>query len=108
MAIIILPDAQEDIKALRRYMIRKWNLPIWVDAKREIFSRFEAIQSGKLNGFQIPELASLGSNTYQQTLTSHHRIVYEKENHKLVVYIVAGQQQDFKSLLQKRILNRST
>ncbi len=107
MAIIILPDAQEDIKALRRYMVKKWNLPMWVDAKREIFARFEAIQSGKLNGFQIPELASLGIDTFQQTLTSHHRIVYEKENHKLVVYIVAGQQQDFKSLLHRRILNRS-
>lgn len=107
MAIIILPDAQEDIKALRRYMVKKWNLPTWVDAKREIFARLEAIQSGKLNGFQLPELASLGIDTYQQTLTSHHRIVYEKENHQLVVYIVAGQQQDFKSLLQKRILNRS-
>ncbi len=107
MTIIILPDAQEDIKALRRYMLKKWNLPMWVDAKREIFSRFEAIQSGKLNGFQIPELASLGIDTYQQTLTSQHRIVYKKEPHKLVVYIVAGQQQDFKSLLQKRILNRS-
>jgi len=107
MVIIILPDAQEDIKALRRYMIKKWNLPMWVDAKREIFARFEAIQSGKLNGFQIPELASLGIDTYQQTLTSHHRIVYEKEHHKLVVYIVAGQQQDFKSLLHRRILNSS-
>lgn len=71
------------------------------------FTKFEAIQSGKLNGFQILELASLGIDTYQQTLTSHHRIVYEKENHKLVVYIVARQQQDFKSLLHRRILNRS-
>ena len=107
MAIIILPDAQEDIKALRRYMVRKWNLPMWGDAKREIFAHFEAIQSGKLNGFQIPELASLGIDTYQQTLTTHHRIVYEKESHKLLVYIVEGQRQDFKSLLHRRILNRS-
>jgi len=60
MAILILPDAQEDVKALRRYMVKKWNLPMWVDAKREMFARFEAIQSGKLNDFQIPELASLG------------------------------------------------
>lgn len=88
-------------------MLKKWNLPMWVDAKREIFTRFEAIQSGKLNGFQVPELASLGIDTYQQTLTSHHRIVYEKENHQLLVYLVAGQQQDFKSLLHRRILNRS-
>ena len=107
MAIIILPDAQDDIKALRRYMIKKWNLPMWVDAKREIFTRFEDIQSGKLNGFQIPELASLGIDTYQQTLTSHHRIVYEKERLNLLVYMVAGQQQDFKSLLNRRVLNRS-
>ena len=80
---------------------------MWVDAKREIFDRFEDIQSGKLNGFQIPELASLGIDTYQQTLTSHHRIVYEKERQHLVVYIVAGQQQDFTSLLGRRVLNRS-
>ena len=88
-------------------MIKKWDLPMWVDAKREIFTRFEYLQSGKLNGFQIPELASLGIDTYQQTLSSHHRIVYEKERQNLLVYKVAGQQQDFKSLLQRRILNRS-
>ena len=80
---------------------------MWMDAKREIFTRFEDIQSGRLNGFQIPELASLGIDTYQQTLSSHHRIVYEKERQNLLVYKVAGQQQDFKSLLQRRILNRS-
>jgi len=106
MAIIILPDAQEDIKALRRYMVKKWTLLMWVDAKRELFVRFEDIQSGKLNGFQIPELAAVGIDTFQQTLTSHHRIVFEKEPQKLVVYMVAGQQQDFKSLLSRRILNR--
>ncbi len=88
-------------------MVKKWNLPIWVDAKREIFGKFKDIRSGKLNGFQIPELASLGIDTYLQTLTSHHRIIYEKEGRNLFIYMVAGQQQDFKSLLQKRILNRS-
>ena len=107
MAIIILSDAQDDMKAFRRYMIKKWNLPMWVDAKREIFARFEDIHCGKLNGFQIPELASLGIDTYQQTLTSHHRIVFEKERQNLVVYLVTGQQQDFKSLLHRRMLNRS-
>ena len=107
MATIILPDAQDDIKALQRYMIKKWNLPMWVDAKREIFTRFEDIQSGKLNGFQIPELASVGIDTYQQTLTSHHKIVYEKQRQDLFIYMVAGQQQDFKSLLSRRVLNRS-
>jgi len=54
MAIIILPDAQEDIKALRRYMVKKWTLPMWVDAKRELFVRFEDIQSEKLNVFKYP------------------------------------------------------
>lgn len=107
MTIIIPPDAQNDLKALRRYMIKKWNLSLWVDAKREIFTRFEDVQSGRLNGFQIPELASLGIDTYQQTLTSHHKIVYEKDRQSLVVYMVAGQQQDFKSLLSRRVLNRS-
>ena len=89
MAIIILSDAQDDMKTLRRYMMKKWNLPMWVDAKREIFARFEDIHSGKLNGFQIPELASLGIDTYQQTLTSHHRIVYEKRTPK-VAYLHGG------------------
>ena len=106
MAIIILPGAQDDIKALRRYMLKKWDLPLWVAAKHEIFAKLEAIQSDKLNGFQIPELAHIGVDSYLQTLTSHHRIIYEKEAHTLTVHIVAGQRQDFKSLLQKRILNK--
>ena len=107
MAFLLFPDAEEDINARRRYMVKKGKLPLWLDARREIFARFEAIQSGQLNGFQIPELASLGIDTYQQTLTSLHRIVYEKEHHRLLVYIVAGQRQEFKSLLQRRKLHRT-
>jgi len=49
----------------------------------------------------------MGIDTYLQTLISHHRIIYQKEDAGLFVYLLAGQQQDFKSLLQKRILNRS-
>lgn len=106
MAIIILPDAQEDLLALQRYTLKQWSLELSDKAVNEIFNLLDQIEAGKRSGPPVPELAEVGITDYLGILTSHHRIVYRKIDDVVFVYIVAGQQQDFMSLLTRRVMQR--
>jgi len=106
MAIIILPDAQEDLLALQRYMLKQWSPELSTKAENEIFDLLDQIEDGKRSGQPVPELAEVGIIDYLGILTSHHRIVYRKIDGSIFVYIVAGQQQDFMNLLTRRVIQR--
>lgn len=106
MAIIILPDAQNDFLVLQRYMLKQWNAQLCEKAEDEIFGLLEQIEAGKRSGQAIAELTDIGMTDYQAVLTSHHRIVYRKIDEDIFVYIVATQQQDFMSLLTRRIMQQ--
>ncbi|AEC21968.1 plasmid stabilization system protein [Pusillimonas sp. T7-7] len=106
MAIIILPDAQEDLLALQRYMLKHWNPQLHEKAVDEIFNLLEKIETGRRSGQPVAKLVEVGITDYQAVLTSHHRIVYRKIDDIVFVYIVAGQQQDFMSLLTRRVMQR--
>jgi quercetin dioxygenase-like cupin family protein len=43
MAIIILPDAQEDLLSLQDYMLDKWGESAWVIAEDEFFEKLRLI-----------------------------------------------------------------
>ena len=49
MAIIVLPDAQEDLLWLQAYMLGKWSEDEWVQAENEIFDKLALVDSGLLS-----------------------------------------------------------
>ena len=46
MAIVILPDGQEDLLSLQEYMLDKWSEPDWLKAEDEIFEKLELVDTG--------------------------------------------------------------
>ena len=104
MAIIILPDAQADLLALQEYMLDKWGEVAWLKAEDEIFNKLENVDTGVFNGTPVQELASVGIMGYQNVYTSHHKLVYQRIGKHTYVYLVAAHQQDFPTLLMKRLL----
>jgi toxin ParE1/3/4 len=104
MAVIILPDAQEDLLALQEYMLDKWSEPDWLKAEDEIFDKLALVDSGFLTGSPVQELASVGIFEYLNVFTSHHKLVYRRVNADTYVYAVANHRQDFPALLMKRLL----
>ena len=104
MAIIILPDAQEDLLALQEYMLDKWSETDWLNAENEIFEKLALVETGFLTGAPVQELASVGIFDYQNVFTSHHKLVYRRVNADVYVYIIAAHRQDFPTLLMKRLL----
>lgn len=106
MTIIILPDAQDDLLALQHYMLKQWSPQLYDKAEDEIFGLLDQIAADKRSGQPVAELVDVGITDYQAILTSHHRIVYRIIDGVVFVYIVANRQQDFMSLLTRRVMQR--
>ncbi len=104
MAIIILPDAQDDLLWLQEYMLDKWSETEWLHAEDEIFEKLALVDTGLLTGAPVQELASVGIFEYQNIFTSRHKLVYRRINGDVYLYTVAGHQQDYPTLLMKRLL----
>ena len=104
MAIIILPDAQEDLLSLQEYMLNKWIETDWLNAENEIFEKLVLVDTGLLTGASVQELASVGIFEYQNVITSHHKLVYRRIDRDVYVYVIASHRQDFPTLLIRRLL----
>jgi plasmid stabilization system protein ParE len=46
MAVIVLPDAQEDLISLQEYMLNKWGEADWLKAEDEIFDKLVLVDTG--------------------------------------------------------------
>lgn len=104
MAIIILPDAQEDLFSLQEYMLDKWSETDWLNAENEIFEKLALVDTGLMTGAPVRELASVGIFEYQNVFTSHHKLVYRRIDGDVYVYVIASHRQDFPLLLIRRLL----
>ena len=104
MALIILPDAQEDLLSLQEYMLNTWSEADWLKAEDDIFEKLALVDTGFLTGAPVQELASVGIFDYQNVFTLHHKLVYRRINGDTYVYAIAGHRQDFPTLLMKRLL----
>ena len=104
MAVIILPDAQDDLLVLQEYMLDKWSEASWLKAEDEIFDKLAKVDSDRFNGTPVQELVSVGIRDYQNVCTSHHKLVYRRIVNDTYVYLVAGDRQDFTTLLIRRLL----
>lgn len=106
MVITILPDAQADLLDLQDYMLERWTPERWQAAEDDIFAQLVQVDSGFIIGPVVPLLASVGITDYRTVLSSHHRILYRQIDGDTVVYAVAGQVQDFQTLLLRRLFRR--
>jgi len=106
MAIVILPDAQADLLDLQDYMLERWTLELWLAAEDDIFAQLAQVDSGFITGPVVPLLANVGMTDYRTILSSHHRILYRQTEGNTYVYAVAGQTQDFQTLLMRRLFRR--
>lgn len=106
MAIVILPDAQANLLDLQDYMLERWTPELWLVAEDDIYAQLAQVDSGFITGPVVPLLASVGMTDYRTILSSHHRILYRQIDGDTFLYAVAGQMQDFQTLLLRRLFRR--
>lgn len=105
MSIVILPDARDDLLALQNYMLDRWTASLWLKSEGEIFQKLADLDSGFSSGTVVQAFADVGIFEYKTSVTSHHRILHRTIENTLYVYAIAGHQQDFQTLLMRRLFN---
>jgi toxin ParE1/3/4 len=103
MSIVLLPAAMDDLLSLQDYMLDRWTPELWIKAEDEIFKKLADLDSGLIQGAPVPELSAVGIRDYRTIVTSHHRVLYRLADNQTFVYAVAGHQQDFQTLLTRRL-----
>jgi len=59
MALIIFPDAQEDLLSLQEYMLNTWSEADWLKAEDDIFEKLALVDTVFLTGAPVQEQASV-------------------------------------------------
>jgi toxin ParE1/3/4 len=106
MAVVILPDAQDDLLSLQEYMLDQWGEIEWLKAEDEIFEKLQQVDAGNYPGTAVKELTTVGIFEFQNVFTSHHKLVFRRISENVYVYVIAGHKQDFPSLLMRILLKR--
>lgn len=104
MSIVILHDARGDLLSLQSAMLDRTSDALWLKAQNDIFQKQDELDSVFLFGTVAQAFADVGIFDNTTCVTSHHRILHRKIDDTLYVYAIAGHQQDFQTLLMRRLL----
>ncbi|KAG0162588.1 hypothetical protein DFQ30_001686 [Apophysomyces sp. BC1015] len=101
---VFLEGAEEDLKALRRYIIKRFGKAIWQETYQQIKDSFRAIWVFPERGGVPDELVDLGLQQYRQVISGMNRVLYEVRDKVIYIHIVCDTRRDMKTLLSRRLL----
>ncbi|WP_349606762.1 MULTISPECIES: type II toxin-antitoxin system RelE/ParE family toxin [Cupriavidus] len=104
MRAVFLAGAEEDLKDLRRYIVKSFGKPIWQETFQTIKDSIRAIQTFPEGGSVPDELADLNPQQYRQVISGMNRIIYEVREEIIYIHITCDTRRDLKTLLSRRLL----
>ncbi|MGY2491509.1 type II toxin-antitoxin system RelE/ParE family toxin [Cupriavidus sp. CP313] len=104
MRAVFLAGAEEDLKDLRRYVMKRFGMPTWQETLRAIRDSVRSIQTLPRSGSIPEELADLGLQQYRQVISGMNRIIYELRDEVIYIHIVCDTRRDMRTLLSRRLL----
>lgn len=103
MNVVFLQSAEDDIKELKSYVVKKFGKDVWATGYTEIKTAVSSVSNGTITG-KIPfELQQLHVKKYRQVLTTMNKIIYEVIGDTVYIHIVCDQRRDFQTLLIQRL-----
>lgn len=104
MKVYFLHGAEEDLKDLRRYILRAFGELSWQDSYTKTKETIRLLQSTPESGSVPDELADLQIGRYRQLLSGMNRILYEIREDAIYIHIVCDSRKDMRTLLSRRLL----
>ncbi len=104
MKIYFLAEAEEDLRELRRYLIRGFGESSWNDSYRKIKTAIRNLQTAPESGSIPEELTDLPLGRYCQLMSGKNRILYEIRNDALYIHVVCDGRRDMRTLLSHRLM----
>jgi len=102
--VVVLAGAEEDLKDLRRYLIKSFDKPVWQRTYRKIQDSIRTIRAFPQRGSIPDELVDLGLQQYRQVISGMNRIIYEIRDETLYIHIICDTRRDMRTLLSRRLL----
>ena len=104
LKLLILDEAQEDTKDLRRYILKSFGAGTWKQTSAELTVTFGSIRQFPQSGYVPTELADFGGLNFPEALSGQNRIIYEVRDDTIYIHVVTDTRRDLRTLLQKRLL----
>ncbi|KQW41224.1 MULTISPECIES: type II toxin-antitoxin system RelE/ParE family toxin [unclassified Roseateles] len=104
MRVVFLPGAEQDLRDIRRYVLKKFGPPAWADTLARLRATVDALNTFPLSGAVPEELADLGSERYRQLVSGKNRVIYEPTAEVVYIHIVCDARRDLRGLLARRLL----
>jgi toxin ParE1/3/4 len=102
--IVFLAGAEEDLKELRRYVVKSFGKFVWQETYQKIKDSVRTIQTFPQGGSIPDEIVDLGLQQYRQVISGMNRIVYEVREETVLIHIVCDTRRHMKALLSRRLL----
>ncbi|MGF6782500.1 type II toxin-antitoxin system RelE/ParE family toxin [Paraburkholderia sp. GAS334] len=104
LKLLILDEAQEDTKDLRRYILKSFGAETWEQTSAELTVTFSNIRQFPQSGYVPAELADFGGLNFREALSGQNRVIYEVRDDTIYIHVVTDTRRDLRTLLQKRLL----
>jgi len=101
-AVIILPNAEEDLKEIHSYLVNTFSRKEWLEAYKKIKHALVQLKSFPESGPVFSEVQTLNLFQYRQIMAGINRIVYEIRDNIVYVHIICDSRREMKTLLAKR------
>ncbi|WP_168788225.1 type II toxin-antitoxin system RelE/ParE family toxin [Paraburkholderia aromaticivorans] len=102
--LLILEEAQEDMKDLRRYILRSFGAETWNQTSSQLAVTFQNIKQIPQSGYVPTELSDFGGLNFREALSGQNRVIYEVRGDTIYIHVVTDTRRDLRTLLQKRLL----
>ncbi|MFM0069185.1 type II toxin-antitoxin system RelE/ParE family toxin [Paraburkholderia aspalathi] len=104
LKLLILDEAQEDAKDLRRYILKSFGAGTWKQTSAELAVAFGNIRQLPQSGYVPAELSDFGGLNFREALSGQNRVIYEVRDDTIYIHVVTDTRRDLRTLLQKRLL----
>lgn len=104
MKVYFLSGAEEDLRDLRRYILRAFGEATWQASYRKIKETVRLLQETPEIGHVPDELIDMQFDHYRQLLSGKNRILYEIRDDALYIHIICDERRDMRSLLARRLV----
>ncbi|NML27861.1 type II toxin-antitoxin system RelE/ParE family toxin [Zoogloea dura] len=104
--IVILDSAKEEFRDIKKHVLKEFGDSVWNDVSAEYRESFKAIRISPEIGSHIDELKELGIANVRCTLVRQTRVVYEFDEHMVLIHMFIHTRRDFRTHLFKRLINQ--
>lgn len=108
MKVYFLPGAEEDLKDLRRYLLRAFGEAAWLESYAKITETVRLLRDAPEIGSAPEELIDLQFDHYRQLVSGKNRILYEIREDAIYIHVVCESRRDMRSLLARGLVRPSS